>query len=330
MSIHQLIQKLDEIHEDTAEHRLVSSCEKITKEVDKVLKRFNKVKAISDESKIDAAILDFKVAGINKLSRRQIKLITWGMSKKFDFWGGESLYSQKILFGQYIQYLSEHSEKFLGFSFLRTLIFSYFSLDAEGLKQYQLQIKALGQLVSLFLGKIKNNELYNHYVEINFLKQFQDELFESLELKNLVLFWEQTSNANPDLTQITDKFLIPKSSWFFENLFVEKVDYICSLNDVDFYSEIKPIISELKHHPLQFDVVLIKVLKRYYESKYQNNCHDALKNSVLNEWGHPYITGKDHWNKLNPKIKGINDFTINDISLANYQHHPPIKAPIAV
>ena len=34
--------------------------------------------------------------------------------------------------------------------------------------------------------------------------------------------------------------------------------------------------------------------------------------------------------KLNPKIKGINDFTINDISLANYQHHPPIKAPIAV
>ena len=34
--------------------------------------------------------------------------------------------------------------------------------------------------------------------------------------------------------------------------------------------------------------------------------------------------------KLNPNIKDINDFTIDDISLENYEHHPPIKAPIAV
>lgn len=33
---------------------------------------------------------------------------------------------------------------------------------------------------------------------------------------------------------------------------------------------------------------------------------------------------------LNPEIKDINDFTIDDIRLENYQHHPAIKAPIAV
>ena len=33
---------------------------------------------------------------------------------------------------------------------------------------------------------------------------------------------------------------------------------------------------------------------------------------------------------LNPEIKSINDFTMDDIRLENYQFHPPIKAPMAV
>ena len=33
---------------------------------------------------------------------------------------------------------------------------------------------------------------------------------------------------------------------------------------------------------------------------------------------------------LNPKIKNIDDFTMDDIKLENYQHHPPIKAEMAV
>ena len=33
---------------------------------------------------------------------------------------------------------------------------------------------------------------------------------------------------------------------------------------------------------------------------------------------------------LNPEIKNIDDFTMDDINLKNYQHHPPIKAPMAV
>lgn len=34
--------------------------------------------------------------------------------------------------------------------------------------------------------------------------------------------------------------------------------------------------------------------------------------------------------RLNPKIKDIDHFTFEDIVLENYQHHPAIKAPIAV
>jgi thymidylate synthase len=33
---------------------------------------------------------------------------------------------------------------------------------------------------------------------------------------------------------------------------------------------------------------------------------------------------------LNPKIKNIDDFTMDDIKLLNYKYHPPIKAPMAV
>ena len=34
--------------------------------------------------------------------------------------------------------------------------------------------------------------------------------------------------------------------------------------------------------------------------------------------------------KLNPDIKNIDDFKMEDIELINYEHHPAIKAPMAV
>jgi len=34
--------------------------------------------------------------------------------------------------------------------------------------------------------------------------------------------------------------------------------------------------------------------------------------------------------KLNPEIKSLFDFTFDDFELSNYQHHPHIKAPVAV
>jgi thymidylate synthase len=33
---------------------------------------------------------------------------------------------------------------------------------------------------------------------------------------------------------------------------------------------------------------------------------------------------------LNPDITDINAFTMDDIKLENYEHHEPIKAPMAV
>lgn len=34
--------------------------------------------------------------------------------------------------------------------------------------------------------------------------------------------------------------------------------------------------------------------------------------------------------KLNPDVKSLFDFTINDFELLNYQSHPHIKAPVAI
>jgi len=34
--------------------------------------------------------------------------------------------------------------------------------------------------------------------------------------------------------------------------------------------------------------------------------------------------------RLNPEIKDIDKFTMDDIKLENYQYHPPIKADMAV
>ena len=34
--------------------------------------------------------------------------------------------------------------------------------------------------------------------------------------------------------------------------------------------------------------------------------------------------------KLNPEIKNIDDFSYEDIEVIGYEHHPHIKAPIAV
>lgn len=34
--------------------------------------------------------------------------------------------------------------------------------------------------------------------------------------------------------------------------------------------------------------------------------------------------------RLNPDVKNIEDFRFEDFTLENYQHHPPIKAPVAV
>jgi thymidylate synthase len=34
--------------------------------------------------------------------------------------------------------------------------------------------------------------------------------------------------------------------------------------------------------------------------------------------------------RLNPAVTGIDDFVFEDIELLGYQHHPAIKAPVAV
>ena len=34
--------------------------------------------------------------------------------------------------------------------------------------------------------------------------------------------------------------------------------------------------------------------------------------------------------KINPDVKNIDDFSYDDFTIENYQHHPHIKAPISV
>ena len=54
------------------------------------------------------------------------------------------------------------------------------------------------------------------------------------------------------------------------------------------------------------------------------NHFEQVKEQLLRE---PYPLPK-LW--LNPEIKDINKFTMEDIKLIDYQYHPSIKAPMAV
>ena len=55
-----------------------------------------------------------------------------------------------------------------------------------------------------------------------------------------------------------------------------------------------------------------------------NNHFDQVKEQLTRE----PLTPPSLW--LNPDVKNIDDFTMDDIKLENYEHHPPIKADMAV
>ena len=55
-----------------------------------------------------------------------------------------------------------------------------------------------------------------------------------------------------------------------------------------------------------------------------NNHFEAVKEQLAREPMQPPTL----W--LNPDIKNIDSFTMDDIRLDNYESHPPIKAPMAV
>ena len=137
MSIHQLLANLKRVNELSSEKDIDFTCRKIIREVNKVVKKSTGTANLSNQNKIDEAIIYLNQNGVTNLSRRQLKLVAWGLSKKFDFWNQEPIYSNEILFQEYIQYLSNNYSKFLNFSFLRTLIYSYFSLDTEEFKKYK-------------------------------------------------------------------------------------------------------------------------------------------------------------------------------------------------
>ena len=127
MSIHQLLANLKRVNELSSEKDIDFTCSKIIREVNKVVKKSTGTANLSNQNKIDEAIIYLDQNGVTNLSRRQLKLVAWGLSKKFDFWNQEPIYSNEILFQEYIQYLSNNYSNFLNFSFLRTLIYSYFS-----------------------------------------------------------------------------------------------------------------------------------------------------------------------------------------------------------
>ena len=56
---------------------------------------------------------------------------------------------------------------------------------------------------------------------------------------------------------------------------------------------------------------------------YQNHVHQVKEKLTRTPKPLPQL-------KLNPNVKNIEDFKMEDIQLSDYEYHPSIKAPMAV
>ena len=114
--------------------------------------------------------------------------------------------------------------------------------------------------------------------------------------------------TSPEIKELARDFGIPKSSWFFEELFRVRLTKACAESDARFVEALDKLILELASFSSLTDWGLAMLLDRYAasEAKYTKRPHTGLQALALECWKTPRDSANTPaWNKVRKKTRDM-------------------------
>ncbi|CAK0774481.1 putative EH signature protein [Gammaproteobacteria bacterium] len=114
-----------------------------------------------------------------------------------------------------------------------------------------------------------------------------------------------TAALNGNLTEVDslrERLRIPEQSWFWMDLLRAQAQALISLNDETFHKLLDGFLNRMED-PRRVPDVLATLLKRYYDSQFQNTAHPSLQRIALETWGSPNLGRNIRWGHVEGDVR---------------------------